>query len=159
VYCLQAAIATEPVLRDLAGTIREARIVPIGQQLCLLPMTDALAVAINVPGAPVLDGFWKAPAGFGDALAACSIQGPVAFVEADFFGGVGTQIALVWDGGKLVLGPLLLAEGEPLPTIGSPISQALRHLGAVRGTHFDEFDAVSLGRHRQTEHWLPSPTL
>ncbi|WP_424185371.1 hypothetical protein ACOBQX_26230 [Actinokineospora sp. G85] len=115
-------------------------------------MTDAFFDAVSVTGAA---GFWTAPAGFDDALAACSTTGPVAYVEAEFFGGPGTQSAQVWDGGKVVLGPLHLAEGEPSPAEGSPISQALRRLGVTKGDHFDEFDAVGLGRHRDTEDWLP----
>jgi len=155
-YCLQAVIADEPVLRELAGSIEEAHIVPLGKHLSLLPMTDALFDVVTIAGAPELDGFWEAPAGFGSALAACSVNGPVAYVEAEFFGGAGTQCAQVWDGGKVVLGPLHLAEGEPSPAAGSPISQALRQLGTDRGNHFDEFDAVGLGRHRDTQDWRPA---
>ena len=118
------------------------------------PLPDAFFDAVTVAGAFELDGFWKAPAGFDEALAACSMTGPVAYVKADFFGGAGTQAAQVWDGGEVVLGPLQLAEGEPWSVAGSPVSQALRRLGAVRGNHVDEFDAVGLGRHRHTQHWL-----
>ena len=53
------------------------------------------------------------------------------------------------------IGPLHLAGGEPIPAEGSPISRALRRLGVVKGEHFDEFDAVGLGRHRETVSWLP----
>ncbi|WP_020663086.1 hypothetical protein [Amycolatopsis benzoatilytica] len=155
-YCLQAVIATEPVLRALAGSVEAARIVPLDQNLFLLPMTDQLFDAVTVVGAPELPGFWKAPAGFDSALTACSMNGPVAYVEAEFFGGTGTQSAQVWDSGKVVLGPLRLAEGEPSSAAGSPISQALRQLGVVRGGHLDEFDAVGLGRHRDTSNWLPT---
>jgi hypothetical protein len=105
-YCLEAVIASEPVLRELIGSVREARVVALGQHLSLVPMTDAFFAAVTVAGAPRLDGFWKAPAGFGSILAACSANGPVAYIEADFFGGVGTQSARVWDGGQVVLGPL-----------------------------------------------------
>ena len=154
-YQLQGAIATEPVLRKLAGTVEEACIVPLAERLCLLPMTDALFDAVTVAGAAELDGFWKAPAGFGDILAACSAEGPVTYVEADYFGGSGTQSAQVWVGGQVVLGPLHLAAGKPIPAGGSPISRALRWLGVVKGEHFDEFDAAGLGRHRETDGWLP----
>lgn len=154
-YCLQAVIATESVLRELAGSTTEARIVPLGQDLWLLPMTDALFDAVTVAEAPELDGFWKAPAGFDRLLGACSKAGPVAYVEADYFGGVGAQNALTWDAGKIVLGPLRLAEGESASTAGTPISQALRRLGAAKGNHVDEFAAVGLGRHRDTDDWLP----
>ncbi|MER5549772.1 hypothetical protein ABT072_47120 [Streptomyces sp. NPDC002589] len=151
-YCLQAVIATESVLRELAGSITEASIVPLGQHLWLLPMTDALFDTVAAAGAPELDG--KAPAGFDRLLTACSETGPVAYVEAEYFGGAGTQTAQVWDAGKTVLGPLFLAEGEPSPTSGTPISQALRRLGAAKGDHVDEFSAVGLGRHRDTDDWL-----
>ncbi|NEA72598.1 hypothetical protein C8250_015340 [Streptomyces sp. So13.3] len=156
-YCLQAVIATESVLRELAGSMTEACIVPLGQHLWLLPMTDALSDAVAVAGTPKLDGFRKAPAGFDRLLTSCSQTGPVAYIEAEYFGGAGTQSTQVWDGGTIVLGPLSLAEGEPSPTTGTPISQALRRLGAAKGNHVDEFDAVGLGRHRDTDDWL-SPT-
>ncbi|WP_370963784.1 hypothetical protein [Amycolatopsis sp. cg9] len=154
-YQLQATVATEPVLRKLAGMVEDACIVPLAQHLWLLPMTGALFDAVAVAGAAELEGFWKAPAGFGHALTACSAEGPIAYVEADYFGGSGTQSAQVWDGGRVSLGPLHLAEGKPIPAEGSPISRALRRLGVVRGEHFDEFDAVGLGRHRETDGWLP----
>ncbi|UJW30437.1 MerR family transcriptional regulator [Saccharothrix sp. AJ9571] len=155
-YCLQAVIASEPVLRDLAGDIEEACIVPLCQHLWLLPMTDAFFDAVTVLDAPEIDGFRETPAGFGSALAACSAKGPVAYVEAEFFGGDGTQVAQVWNDGEVVLGPLHLAEDEPFPSIGSPISRALRQLEVAKGEHLDEFDAVGLGRHRDTEDWLPA---
>lgn len=155
-YYLQAVISTAPVLSTLTGSLEEACVVPLGQHLSLLPMTDTLFDTVTAAGAAELDGFWKVPAGFGRALATCSVGGPVAYVEADYFGGHGTQSAQVWDGGETVLGPVRLAAGEPAPAGGSPISQALRRLGAVRGEYFDEFEAVGLGRHRDTDDWLPS---
>ncbi|WP_162908413.1 hypothetical protein [Allorhizocola rhizosphaerae] len=81
----------------------------------------------------------------------------MAYVELDYFGGVGSQFAAVWHGGILVLGPLVLTEDEPLPAPGwSPISQALRRLGVSVDGHYDEFDAIGLGRHRHVEDWLPA---
>lgn len=153
-YCLQAAIAREPVLRALAGPLKEAHTVALGQHLSLLPMTDELVEAITVAESAALNGFWKAPASFDSMLVSCSTVGPVAYVEAEFFGGVGTQSAQVWDGGAVTLGPLQLAEGEPPSAAGSPISQALRQLGVAKKDYFDEFDAVGLGRHRETQDWL-----
>ncbi|MGW4527450.1 hypothetical protein [Amycolatopsis sp. NPDC004378] len=155
-YYLQAVVAAEPVLRTLTDSIEGTCTVPLGQHLSLVPMTDGLFDAVTAVGAAELDGFWKAPTGFGNALAACSANGPIAYVEADYFGGRGTQSAQVWEGGQVVLGPVHSTETEPTPDGGSPISQALRRLGAVKGEYFDEFDAVGLGRHRETDDWLPS---
>ncbi|WP_433268823.1 hypothetical protein ACQPZF_05225 [Actinosynnema sp. CS-041913] len=148
-YCLEAVVGSELVLRELAwGT----HLVPLSGELWLLPVTD-FAVVPRVVGE--LPGFWKAPDGAGAVLAACSGAGPVAYVEAEYFGGVGQQAAQVWDGGAVVLGPLWLGMGSPLPAAGGPISRALRRLGVVKGEHFDEFDAVGLGRRRRTGDWLP----
>lgn len=153
-FCLEAVIAEEAVLRPLA---EDAPVVPLHGPLSMLPMTDEYFDAVSVPDAPGVDGFWKMPAGFGSSLAACSERGPVAYVEADYFGGAGTQSAQVWHGGTVVLGPLRLAVGERPPSDGSPISQALRALGVRRGLRLDEFDAVRLGRYRWTEEWLVRP--
>lgn len=146
-YQLEAVIAAEHVLNHLTtGAGAEARVVPLGARLCLVPMTDALFGAVADAGAPKAEAFWKLPAGYGAVLAACSVHGPVAYVEAEFFGGAGEQNAQVWDAGEVVLGPLHAEDG-------SPVSQALRRLGVEKGRHQDEFDAVGLDRHRHTDDW------
>jgi hypothetical protein len=153
-YCLQAVVATHRVLSDLVAATVNAQIVPLGQQLSLLPVTDALLKAVTIASAAQPSGFWKMPAGLDHALAACSANGPVAYLEADYFGGTGSQNAQVWEHGQIVLGPLHLAEDQPFPADGSPISQALRRIGVDKGHHHDEFDAVGLSRHRETDDWL-----
>ncbi|AGM08477.1 hypothetical protein [Amycolatopsis keratiniphila] len=133
-YCLQAVIVTEPARSRLLDAFEGARLVSLGQNLSLMPVTETR--------------FDTGP------LAACSAHGAVAYVEAEYFGGAGTQSAQVWERGETVLGPLHVDEDEPDPADGSPISQALRRLGVLKGDHFDEFDAVGLGRHRYTDDWL-----
>jgi hypothetical protein len=132
----------------------------LGQGLALLPMTDELFDAVTNGDTGCAWGFFFLPGGFGARLARWSAAGaggaaagPLAYVEADFFGGVGEQHAAVWQGGDLALGPLHLGVDEPFGADGSPISQALRHLGAVAGDAYDEFAAVGLRRHRRTEDW------
>ncbi|RSN33590.1 hypothetical protein DL990_16690 [Amycolatopsis sp. WAC 01416] len=146
-YSLQAVIVTESARGELLDSVQGARLVALGQHLSLLPLTEVPADA----GVPGFGEFWTAPAGFDRLLAECSRRGAVAYVEAEYFGGTGTQSAQVWDSGETVFGPQHQAEGE---SGGSPISQALRWLGVVKGDHFDEFDAVGLGRHRDTDDWL-----
>lgn len=152
-YELEAVIARAPVLRALNG---RAKIVQLDQGWSMLPMTRTVIEAMAVDGGAELDGFRVAPAGFGSVLAACSVHGPLAYVEADFFGGVGSQAAQVWDGGKSVLGPLLMDDADEPPPGGSPISRALRHLGVVAAGS-DEFEAVGLGRQRETDDWVDPP--
>lgn len=52
-----------------------------------------------------------------------------------------------------MLGPLFQPEGAPTPPEGSPISRALRRIGVERGDAHDEFEAVGLLAHRDTNDW------
>ncbi|MDX2593297.1 hypothetical protein PV343_13785 [Streptomyces sp. WI03-4A] len=152
-YDLYAVIGEGEALSAAARELSAVRPTSIGQGLALLPMTDALFDAVTDGGGERVLGFWRLPGGFEGTLAAWSAGGPVAYVEAEYFGGVGEQRAAVWDGGALVLGPLHLEEGRPFGPAGSPLSQALRRLGVVASAGEDEFSAVGLGRHRHRDAW------
>ena len=153
-YDLQAVIAGGEVLRAASRDLPAARLASLGQGLGLMPMTDALFASVADGGGTGALGFWRLPGEFEKSLADWSTAGPVAYVEAEYFGGVGEQKAAVWDGGTIALGPLQVQEGRPFPPAGSPISQALRRLGAVAGVGEDEFSAVGLDRHRHNEAWI-----
>lgn len=127
---------------------------PLGQHLALLPMTDAYVDAVTVLGAPKLDGFWKVPRGFGSAWPRVPQRAP-QLMSRPSTSAAPARRPPRWNDGQVVLGPLQLALKEPNPASGSPISQALRRLGVVKGDHVDEFDAIGLGRHRDTDDWLP----
>ncbi|MGW0908366.1 hypothetical protein [Streptomyces sp. NPDC002853] len=151
-YDLQAVIGGE-VLRAAARELPAARLAPIGQGLSLMPMTEALLTSFADGGDDGVLGFWRLSDRFAKTLADWSTAGPVAYAEAEYFGGAGEQTAVVWDGGTIALGPLHEPENTPSPPAGSPISQALRRLGVVAATGEDEFTAVGLGRHRSVEAW------
>jgi hypothetical protein len=153
-YDLQAVIAGEEVLNAAVRALSVARLASLGQGVSLMPMTDALFDSVSEGGDTSALGFWRLPGGFAKTLADWSTAGPVAYVEAEYFGGVGEQQAVVWDGGAIVLGPLRIPEGHPFPPAGSAISQALRRLGVVAGAGEDEFTALGLERHRHVEGWI-----
>ncbi|MEV8096648.1 hypothetical protein [Kitasatospora sp. NPDC085879] len=154
-YELNALLATADLLDVVAAEVPVAQVARLAQGLALIPMTERLHGVLNVPGDRTEPGFTRFPAGFGRRLEAWSQAGPIAYVEADFFGGAGTQQAAVWLHGRIELGPLRTEEGEPSPDEGTPISQALRRLGAtVAQGRFDEFDAIGLGAQRRSADWL-----
>ncbi|MFI2206104.1 hypothetical protein ACH47Z_36130 [Streptomyces sp. NPDC020192] len=153
-YDLQAVIADGERLRAVARGLPAARLASIGQGLSLMPMTDVLFASVADGSGVGALGFWRLPGAFEKTLAAWSAGGPVAYVEAEYFGGVGEQRAAVWESSTIVLGPLHEGEGQPLPPAGSPISQALRRLGVVANAGQDEFSTVGLGRHRSGEAWI-----
>ncbi|MFD0272360.1 hypothetical protein ACFVHB_00430 [Kitasatospora sp. NPDC127111] len=157
-YELQALIGSAELLAVAAAEVPAARLSPLSQGLALIPATPAFLSAPQLggsEGAPGCGaGFAWFPAGLELRIAAWSKAGPIACVEADYFGGSGTQRAAVWADGRLDLGPLLSAEFAPLPPEGSPISRALRRIGArVDAGCTDEFEAVGLAAHSSTAGW------
>ncbi|MFJ9770058.1 hypothetical protein ACIRVF_02295 [Kitasatospora sp. NPDC101157] len=158
-YELQALIGMVELLTVAAAEVPAARVVPLAQGLALIPVTSAVLAALQgdaaVPRPGGGAGFGWHPDGFELRLAAWSKAGPIACVEAEYCGGVGTQRAAVWSDGRIVLGPLTSEEFQPRPAEGTPISRALRWLGGyVAPGRADEFDSVGLGAHRSTADWV-----
>jgi hypothetical protein len=156
-YRLEAIVGSAATLQGILEhrAVIPAVLVPLRQGIALVPMTDDLfdAVTDGTSDSPL--GFWKLPGGFDRVLADWSTSGPIGYVEADYFGGVGGQRAALWVDGQLTLGPLSVDEGQQWPAEGSPISQVLARLGVDRTGHPDEFDAAGLAENRDTEDWLP----
>jgi hypothetical protein len=150
-YTIAALIAgteTAAVLGEALG----AASVALEQGLQLVPLTRPRAGEDSGPAAPSSfgDTLWWLTADAEEAAARAARQGPVAYAEAEYFGGVGEQRAVVWKDGQVTL-----LESE-LP---GAINTALKTLGAQRapssmtGSLQDEFDSVGLGRHRSTQEW------
>ncbi|MEU9782188.1 hypothetical protein AB0H92_14660 [Streptomyces phaeochromogenes] len=157
-YQLQAVIAGDELLRAVSQDVPGARVAALRQGLLLMPMTDEVFDAVTDGSSGGALGFWRLPGGFEGLLAQWSAAGPVAYVEADYFGGVGEQRAAVWADGALVLGPLDVPTKKRFSRPVSPISQALRRLGARRSLGEDEFEAVGLDRYRDNDGWISSST-
>jgi hypothetical protein len=137
-------------------------IVPLEQGIGMLPLPDDLLDAIQalepwerVQAESRFDFVGGLHGRFAVWVADLSAAGMVAYLEIDLSAGVGTRMAVVWESGRTVLGPLTQydeeAEGTPLPQ--NPINQALRYIGVTTGDELDEFDALRLGRYRRTEDW------
>ncbi|MFG2454750.1 hypothetical protein ACGFSG_35870 [Streptomyces sp. NPDC048512] len=153
-YELQAVIAADELLRAVSREMPGARVGTLGQGLSLIPMTDEVFDAVTHGSNTGELGFWRLPGGFDTLLAQWSAAGPIAYVEAEYFGGVGEQRAAVWADGSLSLGPLDEPSEKRFSRPVSPISQALRRLGARRTLGDDEFGSVGLDRHRTNEDWI-----
>jgi hypothetical protein len=154
-YTLAGVIGHASVLSVVAKGQADIAVLPLRQGLALVPMSGDLfdTVADGTSDNPA--GFWSIPGGFDRVLCAWSSVGPVAYVEADYFGGVGDQRAALWHNGALAFGPVWIDGVQPVPAEGTPISQVLSRLGVIRDGYADEFEAAGLQRHRHTEEWLP----
>lgn len=69
--------------------------------------------------------------------------GPLAYIETDYFGGVGEQGAVVYSGGEVLM--------EPLWHDSGPVNQALKLIGVKRRLLGDEFSAIGLDMFRSND--------
>ena len=120
----------------------------------LVPAVAALLVRVAAQHPGLKESSSSACRGLTGALARfaelLSRSGSVAYVETDYFGGAGEQAACVWSRGQRVL--------RPRRARGGTVNAALRLLGVQACGLQDEFDAVDLGRYRETGSWLAEAT-
>lgn len=151
-YELTAVIGAGAVLAAATGNLRRARLATLPHGLAMIPVTETFLSELGPSDKPETPEFQYLTGPLELAIGRWSTATRIAFVETEFWGGVGQQTAAVWHHGVLVLGPVF--QGGMDQPEGTPISQALRALGVEKRHHVDEFEAADLGRHRHTADWL-----
>ena len=150
-HCIQAIIGGRPVLdRIVEAHGKTTHAVALEEELSLLPISDELYDALPDGTLPTSvhseDNFLFFSSGkLWQLLLHASDLGRLAYVETDYFGGAGDQMALVAHEGQIIFGP---RSGE------NAINDALRLLGIVASHGRDEFDTIGLGARRSTGEWL-----
>lgn len=142
-YTIQAIITSDSTS---LGDLNE-RAIDLPQRLKIIPLNKELRQQFHIPWLPFTDeGFTESPTGIEQLGKMLSLEGcDVIYVEAELFGGNGMQAAIVWKGGIRTHGPVCGS---------SAINDALKLLGVSKGADIDEFEALELGRHRDTEEWI-----
>jgi hypothetical protein len=141
------------VLRRYAETSALAQLYRLtpGAELAVLPLDEALQDDMHKHSGT---GEWLDTLRLTTAdmsLAAdCSRRGSIAYLETDYFGGVGIQAAVLWGGGALAIRPtsMRLEQSVGRPRATWPINAVLRGLGIVAAAGLDEFDTFGLGQYR-----------
>jgi hypothetical protein len=111
------------------------------------------------PHLPLLEQYHLLPIdgddGREELLQALSRRGKCAYLETNYFGGAGTQIAETWENGERTMGPLISYDGidnktnQPeMTVVEAAINQVLRAMGIQEQGGMDEFDTLGLGRFR-----------
>ncbi|HAA13417.1 MAG TPA: hypothetical protein DCE41_17695 [Cytophagales bacterium] len=161
-HSIQAAIGQSATLDLIKGTWVDAAALPLTQAFSLMPLIPTLSDGIEELFKPAhSDPFssFNYRSGFViEWLKHSSEQGPLAYLETDFFGGTGSQSAIIFQGGEVSPGLLTTqirenqqGQLEQIPAGTSAISQVLKKLGvAVAGVE-DEFDTLGLGKFRSNE--------
>jgi hypothetical protein len=155
-YELRALAGQYQVVAKAAGEARIAVVeLPLGYGL--VPITAQVLDRLGGGTVgPFRDTFWYLSAGVESLARTVSHTGPVAYLEADIFGGAGTQAMVAWRDGEVWLEPATTEcrwPPDPASASQGAFNQVLRQLGVDRGEAFDEFDALNLGKHRHTEDW------
>ncbi|MDG9670834.1 hypothetical protein ONV78_24055 [Hahella sp. CR1] len=74
-----------------------------------------------------------------------SFTGMCGFIETSYHGGYGSQLAVVWEYGSIIYGPV---------ESGEAINEALKLMGIWRHEGKDEFDTARLGWYRDNKEVL-----
>lgn len=74
-----------------------------------------------------------------------SFHTKLAYIEADYSGGIGTQSGILYENGNI---SIPLCSGE------ESINILLRELGVWREVNKDEFDSLNLGIYRRMDKWI-----
>ena len=160
-YDLRAIVSSTNAMAVIVEQYEHAFPRAIGLDLALLPHVTPFLPSDDTQRFVHDDHFWSLDGGLLSIALRASEISPVSYIEADYFGGVGGQAAIVWSDKEVVFGPEQVTHkdfedpAQRVPQRDSPISQALRHLGVQAIGALDEFDTVRLGHIRHTLLWLP----
>ncbi|MFO0681190.1 MAG: hypothetical protein U0234_04020 [Sandaracinus sp.] len=136
---IQGFVATLDVLTHAAALGLRHSPIALAQGLAWVPVSeealDRLAETGAWPEADWDDRFVTFGSVAPALLATLSAHGPVAYIETEYFGGVGTQAATAF-----VRGERVLEHGT--------VNDALRAIGVRAAPGLDEWDTVGLAAHR-----------
>ncbi|MET8909422.1 hypothetical protein [Micromonospora sp. NPDC004551] len=160
-YQLSAVVADVELLREQTVELDHAVLAALRQDFALLPVTPQLVeeltgrlpdFATGEPSAEQPFQLVLSPA-LVELFARWSQPGPVAYLEAEFAGGLGHQAAAVWLGGRPSWGPSF-DDRLDRPRAEWPINAALARLGVEPGPWIDPFAELGLHLERETAGWL-----
>jgi len=145
-YYLQAFICRRVDTSLLTKKYNKALAVDLRQDLSLIPMTEELFEQINsFSSSTSVDKFEFMTENVERNVLAAIGNNTFAYVEAEYFGGEGGQIAIIWDNNKR---QRLLSFGH------DKINEVLKYFGVAASQGQDEFLTVGLGLHRNTTDWV-----
>ncbi|WHO71438.1 hypothetical protein [Rhizobium sp. BT03] len=132
-----------------AGDCPEPTALPFGLTIAPLGHEQIDRLTKLQPGARH-EGFKSLSAALELALAAASENGPLVYIEMQYFGGTGSQAAAAFAEGEMLFCAATPVSQDPIrPT--DPVNTALRSLGVDAAGSADAFDALGLGRFRHLE--------
>ena len=150
-HCIQALIATPEIADHLQAAYPQLPRVVARQGFVILPIDADFIDSVTEARPPQsTDTFMLLTDAFQDFLRELSRFGSVAYIETEYFGGVGGQGAAVYSDRKVMMEP---EWGE-----SGPINRALVILGVNRALLGDRFSAFGLGVYRSNDDLIDAAT-
>ena len=145
-YYLQAFICKHTDSNILTDRFDKAKKIEIGQGLSLIPMTEELFDQINeFLESNSVGKFEYLTDNIETKILQLIADKKLAYVEAEYFGGEGGQMAIIWNNQKR----------ESFFEYGHEcINRVLKDFGVKHKISKDEFDTLELGRYRNTIDWV-----
>ncbi len=145
-HCINAVIgARDPVRRLAEDWLIEVTELP--QDFGMIPMTNGFLEDVGELMEvsddlcfPELENFTEEVK---ELMEYYSFRTKLAYIETDYFGGVGTQAGVLYENGRIAIGP---RRGE------GTINILLKELGVWHYPDKDEFDMLELGKYRHMPH-------
>ena len=145
-YYLQAFICKQADTNTFTDNLDKAKKIEIGQGLSLIPMTEQLFDQINnFVVSNSVDKFEYLTDNIETKILQLIDDKKIAYVEAEYFGGEGGQIAIIWNNHKR---ECFFEYGQEC------INRVLKDFGIKPKIGNDEFDTLDFGRHRNTIDWI-----
>lgn len=143
-YTLQAFIAKTGVFAS--PTPHGLHQVRLPQDMVLIPLDTDQRLKLDIEFCPLTDGgATELPAPLITLASKLSQNGHIAYIEAEIFGGTGIQASQQFSHGKAI---------TTIAIEINAINVALKSLGVSQTNTSDEFDAIGLGNHRDTDRWI-----
>jgi hypothetical protein len=145
-YSIQAFVALQGTFN--ADPSKGLAVVRLDNGVEIVPIGSTARKLYGIPFLPLTDeGSEELPAALSELCSTLASQRPVAYIEAEFFGGSGAQAhVLISQTGF----------GAGVSVSDDAINGALAWLGVESRDGKDRFDTVGLGKHRETDGWLAS---
>lgn len=142
-HCIRAIVGADSDLRKIAEDWVKADLIELLQGCGMIFMINALLEDVEEllevsddTCFPELEDFTE---GVRELMERYSFRTRLAYIETDYFGGAGTQSGVLYENGKISVGP---RSGE------GTINFLLKELGVWHYPDKDEFDMLGLGKYR-----------
>jgi hypothetical protein len=142
-YFLEAFICDQNVADILTSRYTKAHKVNLDQGIYLVPFTEELCQQLsNDTVSPTIGDFENLTEHIENEILKLLPEQKIAFVEVQYHGGDGGQIAIIWSSKKRIF---LLEFGE------DRVNEVLKYFGVHVNDDQDEFATLRLGAHKSTE--------